>query len=168
MPTKIDPSSVVMEFLNVKFRLDEVLKHCYSLSPLKIKSDSLLASGIYNKLKVEKNKKAINIKVLQKRITQKDKKYNDLLVKYKELERVSEEKEIKERMSQRLEDNIFKKQQKYLELHENFVELQRSLSLGNEVLSELTNLQLTVENVNTKLLGDKVYSYLIIGYIHSV
>ena len=111
---------------------------------------------------VEKKGKAINIKELHKRIAQNDKDYNDLLVKYEELKRVSEEKELKEKVSPRLEEKIFKKQQTYFELQKKYEELQRSLSLGNEVQTELTNLQLTVKNVNTSLLGDKVYSYVII------
>ena len=48
IPTKMDPSLVVMEFLNVKSQLEKVLQHCDSLSPMKIKCGSLLASEIYD------------------------------------------------------------------------------------------------------------------------
>ena len=48
MSTKMDPSSVAMEFLNTKLQLEKVLQHCDLLPPMVKKCGSLLASEIYN------------------------------------------------------------------------------------------------------------------------
>ena len=50
-----------------------------------------------------------------------------------------------------LQDKIVKEKQKYSDLLGKYEELLSSLSLGNEVQTELTKLQLTMENVNTSL-----------------
>jgi len=60
-----------------------------------------------------------------------------------------------------------KEKQKYSDLLWKYEELQSSLSLGSEVQTELTKLQLTLDNVNISLekvekikyWSDKVYSY---------
>ena len=66
-----------------------------------------------------------------------------------------------------LQDKIVKEKQKYSDLLGKYEELLSSLSLGNEVQTELTKLQLTMENVNISLekvevikkyWGDKVYN----------
>ena len=66
-----------------------------------------------------------------------------------------------------LQDKIVKEKQKYSDLLGKYEELLSSLSLGNEVQTELTNLQLTMENVSVSLekvevikkyWGDKVYN----------
>ena len=50
-----------------------------------------------------------------------------------------------------LQDKIVKEKQKYSDLLRKYEELLSSLSLGNEVQTELTKLQLTMENVNISL-----------------
>ena len=50
-----------------------------------------------------------------------------------------------------LQDKIVKEKQKYSDLLGKYEALLSSLSLGNEVQTELTKLQLTMENVNTSL-----------------
>ena len=50
-----------------------------------------------------------------------------------------------------LQDKIVKEKQKYSDLLGKYEELLSSLSLGNEVQTELTKLQLTMENVNISL-----------------
>ena len=50
-----------------------------------------------------------------------------------------------------LQDKIVKEKQKYSDLLGKYEELLSSLSLGTEVHTELTKLQLTMENVNTSL-----------------
>ena len=66
-----------------------------------------------------------------------------------------------------LQDKIVKEKQKYSDLLGKYEELLSSLSLGNEVQTELTKLQLTMENVSVSLekvevikkyWGDKVYN----------
>ena len=66
-----------------------------------------------------------------------------------------------------LQDKIVKEKQKYSDLLGKHEELLSSLSLGNEVQTELTKLQLTMENVNISLekvevikkyWSDKVYN----------
>ena len=50
-----------------------------------------------------------------------------------------------------LQDKIIKEKQKYSDLLGKYEELLSSLSLGNEVQTELTKLELTMENVNISL-----------------
>lgn len=50
-----------------------------------------------------------------------------------------------------LQDKIVKEKQKYSDLLGKYEELLSSLSLGTEVQTELTKLQLTMENVNISL-----------------
>ena len=50
-----------------------------------------------------------------------------------------------------LQDKIVKEKQKYSDLLGKYEELLSSLSLGNEVQTELTKLQLTMENVSISL-----------------
>ena len=50
-----------------------------------------------------------------------------------------------------LQDKIVKEKQKYSDLLGKYEELLSSLSLGNEVQTELTKLELTMENVNISL-----------------
>ena len=47
-----------------------------------------------------------------------------------------------------MQDKIIKEKQKYSDLLGKYEELLSSLSLGNEVQTELTKLELTMENVN--------------------
>ena len=67
-----------------------------------------------------------------------------------------------------LQEKIVKEKQKYSDLLGKHEELLSSLSLGSEVQTELTKLQLTMENVNISLekvevikkyWSDKVYNY---------
>ena len=66
-----------------------------------------------------------------------------------------------------LQEKIVKEKQKYSDLLGKHEELLSSLSLGTEVQTELTKLQVTMENVNISLekvevikkyWGDKVYN----------
>ena len=66
-----------------------------------------------------------------------------------------------------LKEKIVKEKQKYSDLLGKYEELQSSLSLGSEIQTELTKLQLTMENVTVSLekvkvikkyWGDKVYN----------
>ena len=68
-----------------------------------------------------------------------------------------------------LQEKIVKEKQKYSDLWGKYEELQSSLSLGSEVQTELTKLELTMKNVTISLekvevikkyWGDKVYNYL--------
>ena len=65
-----------------------------------------------------------------------------------------------------LQEKIVKEKQKYSDLLGKYDELQSSLSLGSEVQTELTKLEVTMENVTVSLekvevikkyWGDKVY-----------
>ena len=94
---------------------------------------------------------------LQEKIVKEKQKYSDLLGKYEELlESKPSEASLK-----------IKEKQKYSDLLGKYEELQSSLSLNSEVQTELTKLQLTMENVTVSLekvevikeyWGDKVYS----------
>ena len=86
-------------------------------------------------------------------------KYSDLLGKYEELQ-------ASKPSDTSLQDKIVKEKQKYSDLRGKYEELLSSLSLGSEVKTELTKLQLTMENVTVNLekvevikkyWGDKVY-----------
>ena len=66
-----------------------------------------------------------------------------------------------------LQEKILKEKQKYSDLLGKYKELQSSLSLGNEVQTELTKLEVTMENVTVSLekvevikkyWSDKVYN----------
>ena len=66
-----------------------------------------------------------------------------------------------------LQEKIVKEKQNYSDLLGKYEELMSSISLGSEVQTELTKLQLRMENVTTSLekvevikkyWGDKVYS----------
>ena len=74
--------------------------------------------------------------------------------------------EESKRLEALLQEKIVKEKQKYSDLFGKHEELQSSLSLGSEVQSELTNLQMTMEKVSISLekiemikkyWGDKVY-----------
>ena len=67
-----------------------------------------------------------------------------------------------------LQEKLVKEKQKYSDLLRKYEELQSSLSLGSEVQTELTKLQLTMDNVNISLekvevikkyWSDRVYNY---------
>ena len=97
---------------------------------------------------------------LQEKIVKEKQKYSDLLGKYKELQE-SKPSEAS------LQEKILKEKQKYSDLLGKYEELQSSLSLGNEVQTELTKFEVTMENVTVSLekvevikkyWGDKVYN----------
>ena len=50
-----------------------------------------------------------------------------------------------------LQEKIAKEKQKYSDLLRKYEELLRSISLGSEVQTELTKLQLTMENITISL-----------------
>ena len=92
---------------------------------------------------------------LQEKIVKEKQKYSDLLGKYEKLQE-----------SKALEASLHEKQ-KYSDLLGKYEELLSSSSLGSEVQTELTKLQLTMENVTISLKkvevikkywGDKVYN----------
>ena len=73
-----------------------------------------------------------------------------------------------------LQEKILKEKQKYSDLLGKYEELQSSLSLGSEVQTELTKLQLTMEKVSISLekveiikkyWGDKVCLQLMIYWL---
>ena len=97
---------------------------------------------------------------LQEKILKEKQKYSDLLGKYEELQE-SKPSEAS------LQEKILKEKQKYSDLLGKYKELQSSLSLGNEVQTELTKLEVTMENVTVSLekvevikkyWSDKVYN----------
>ena len=97
---------------------------------------------------------------LQEKILKEKQKYSDLLGKYEELQE-SKPSEAS------LQEKILKEKQKYSDLLGKYEELQSSLSLGNEVQTELTKLEVTMENVTVSLekvevikkyWSDKVYN----------
>ena len=81
---------------------------------------------------------------LQEKIVKEKQKYSDLLGKYEELQ-ASKPSEAS------LQDKIVKEKQKYSDLCGKYEELLSSLSLGSEVETELTKLELTMENVTVSL-----------------
>ena len=95
---------------------------------------------------------------LQEKIVKEKQNYSDLLGKYEELQ---------SSLSHGSETLQGKEKQKYSDLLEKYEELGSPLSLGNEVQTELTKLQLTMDNVTISLekvevikkyWSDKVYS----------
>ena len=81
---------------------------------------------------------------LQEKIVKEKQKYSDLLGKYEELQE-SKSSEAS------LQEKILKEKQKYSDLLGKYEELQSSLSLGNEVQTELTKFEVTMENVTVSL-----------------
>ena len=97
---------------------------------------------------------------LQEKIVKEKQKYSDLLGKYEELQ------ESKPSVAS-LQEKVVKEKQKYSDLWGKYEEILSSLSLGSEVQTELTKLEVTMENVTVSLekvevikkyWSDKVYN----------
>ena len=97
---------------------------------------------------------------LQEKIVKEKQKYSDLLEKYKELQEGKA-------LEASLQEKIVKEKQNYSDLLWKCEEVLSSISLGSEVQTELTKLQLIMENVTISLekvevikkyWGDKVYN----------
>ena len=97
---------------------------------------------------------------LQEKIVKEKQKYSDLLGKYEEVQ-------VSKPSVTSLQEKIMKEKQKYFDLLGKYEELLSSLSLDSEVQTELTQLEVTMENVRVSLekvevikkyWGDKAYN----------